>query len=145
MSFQVILSQLASGMLLTISIFVLTLLFSMPLGFFVAFGRMANNKVIRFLTQLYISVMRGTPLMLQLMVVYFFPWYLFLLEVFGAFRQLSWDLPSIMPHILLKSTVPVLKRYQRDNMKRQNCLDIQRHRPFCELFSHRSSRLFYRQ
>ncbi len=91
MSFQVILSQLASGMLLTISIFVLTLLFSMPLGFFVAFGRMANNKVIRFLTQLYISVMRGTPLMLQLMVVYFFPWYLFHISL-GSF----WRFPAII-------------------------------------------------
>lgn len=86
MSFQVMLTQLTNGMLLTVSIFVLTLIFSMPLGFIVAFGRMSKNKVIRRITQLYISIMRGTPLMLQLMVVYFFPWYLCKIPLSSGWR-----------------------------------------------------------
>ena len=69
--------ELGTGMLITTEIFVLTLVFSLPLGMVLAFGRMARLKVLSFLTKLYISIMRGTPLMLQLMVVYFFPYYLF--------------------------------------------------------------------
>lgn len=91
MSFQVMLTQLMNGMLLTVSIFALTLIFSMPLGFLVAFGRMSKNKVIRSITQLYISIMRGTPLMLQLMVVYFFPWYLCKIPL-GS----GWRFPAII-------------------------------------------------
>ena len=91
MSFSVIISQLAQGMLTTVSIFSLTLIFSMPLGFLVAFGRMSKNRVIRSITQFYISVMRGTPLMLQLMVVYFFPWYLFKIQI-GS----GWRFPAII-------------------------------------------------
>lgn len=86
MSFSVIVSQLAQGMLTTVSIFFLTLIFSMPLGFLVAFGRMSKNRIIRSITQFYISIMRGTPLMLQLMVVYFFPWYLFKIQIGSGWR-----------------------------------------------------------
>ena len=89
MSFSVIVSQLAQGMLTTVSIFFLTLIFSMPLGFLVAFGRMSKNRIIRSITQFYI--MRGTPLMLQLMVVYFFPWYLFKIQI-GS----GWRFPAII-------------------------------------------------
>ena len=71
MSFQVMISQLGSGMMTTIQIFLLTLIFSLPLGLLVAFGRMSKNAVIRTITKIYISIMRGTPLMLQLMVLYF--------------------------------------------------------------------------
>ncbi|CCY58072.1 putative uncharacterized protein [Clostridium sp. CAG:632] len=91
MSFSVIVSQLAQGMLTTVSIFFLTLIFSMPLGFLVAFGRMSKNRIIRSITQFYISIMRGTPLMLQLMVVYFFPWYLFKIQI-GS----GWRFPAII-------------------------------------------------
>ena len=81
MSFSTILFQLAAGMLATISIFVLTLLFSLPLGLLVAFGRMSQNKPLQWLMKVYISVMRGTPLMLQLLVVYFGPYYLFKVNI----------------------------------------------------------------
>ena len=55
--------ELGTGMLITTEIFVLTLVFSLPLGMVLAFGRMARLKVLSFLTKLYISIMRGTPLM----------------------------------------------------------------------------------
>ena len=73
--------ELGTGMLITTEIFVLTLVFSLPLGMVLAFGRMARLKVLSFLTKLYISIMRGTPLMLQLMVVYFGPYYLFGIKI----------------------------------------------------------------
>lgn len=84
------LSQMSEGMLSTLGIFTLTLLFSLPLGFVVAFGRMSKIKVINGVTRIFISVMRGTPLILQLMVVYFFPFYLFGLPI------ASWRFPSII-------------------------------------------------
>ena len=71
------LQQLAGGMLVSIEIFFVTLLFSLPLGLLICFGRMSKNKVIRGIVSAYISIMRGTPLMLQLMVVYFGPYFIF--------------------------------------------------------------------
>ena len=77
MKFSVMLEQLSSGMLKSMGIFFLTLIFSLPLGLLIAFGRMSKNKILRTVMKVYISVMRGTPLMLQLLVVYFGPFYLF--------------------------------------------------------------------
>ena len=76
MSFQVMMEQLGGGMLKSAGIFFLTLLFSLPLGLFVAFGRMSRNKLLQGIIRIYISIMRGTPLMLQLLAVYFGPYYL---------------------------------------------------------------------
>ncbi len=64
-------------MLRTCGIFLLTILFSLPLGILVALGRMSKNAVLRGLVKIYIAIMRGTPLMLQLLVWYFGPYYLF--------------------------------------------------------------------
>ena len=77
MSVGTMLMQLGKGMLSTAGIFFLTLLFSLPLGLIVCFGRMSKNGILRGISKLYISIMRGTPLMLQLFVVYFAPYYLF--------------------------------------------------------------------
>lgn len=78
--------QLLAGMGVSIQIFVVTLLFSLPLGLIVAFGRMSKNPVVRTVSKFYISIMRGTPLMLQLMVVYFGPYYLFKIKVTNDYR-----------------------------------------------------------
>ena len=79
-------AQLASGMLISTQIFVITLLFSLPLGLVVAFGRLSKNRVISMIVKFYISIMRGTPLMLQLMVVYFGAYYLFHIKVSSGYR-----------------------------------------------------------
>lgn len=57
--------------------FVLTLLFSMPLGLLVAFGRNVKIKPLQAVIKVFIAILRGTPLMLQLLVVNFAPYYLF--------------------------------------------------------------------
>lgn len=77
MSLGMMITQLAEGMWVSTQIFIVTLVFSLPLGLLVAFGRMSKNSVLRAIVKFYISIMRGTPLMLQLMVVYFGPYYLF--------------------------------------------------------------------
>lgn len=81
MQVNTMVSQLAGGMMVSTEIFVVTLLFSLPLGLLVAFGRMSNHKIIQGIVKTYISIMRGTPLMLQLMVVYFGPYYLFGIKI----------------------------------------------------------------
>lgn len=68
-------TELGSGLLVSLEIFFLTLLFSLPLGMVVAFGRLSRNRILSGITKFYISIMRGTPLMLQLIVVYFGPYY----------------------------------------------------------------------
>ena len=85
MTLSIILLQLMKGMGVTAEIFFLTLLFSLPLGLLVAFGRMSKNGIIRMISKIYISVLRGTPLMLQLIVVYFAPFYVFHLKI-GNYR-----------------------------------------------------------
>lgn len=68
-----IVKQLAEGYVDALTIFFLTLLISLPLGLIVAFGRMSKHKIISLPVKFYISIMRGTPLMLQLIGVYFGP------------------------------------------------------------------------
>lgn len=77
MTISVMLSKLGEGMIVSLGIFAVTLIFSLPLGLLVSFGRMSKNWIIRMVTKVYISIMRGTPLMLQLMVIYFGPYYIF--------------------------------------------------------------------
>lgn len=81
--------QLGKGMIVSIEIFMLTLLFSLPLGLIVSFGRMSKNVIIRWVTKAYISIMRGTPLMLQLLVVYFGPYYVFKIRISSSYRFIA--------------------------------------------------------
>lgn len=83
MSITTMLMQLGKGMVATTEIFFLTLLFSLPLGLLISFGRMSRHGLVRGISKFYISIMRGTPLMLQLLVVYFAPYYLFGLNLRG--------------------------------------------------------------
>ena len=77
MNISVMLQQLVGGMGASLLIFVLTLLFSMPLGLAVAFGRMSKFKPLQAIIKFFIAILRGTPLMLQLLVVFFGPYYMF--------------------------------------------------------------------
>ena len=71
------LSMLGQGFIVTLQIFFLTLLGSLPLGVVVALARMSRVKPIAWIMKFYISVMRGTPLMLQMFFIYFAPYYIF--------------------------------------------------------------------
>lgn len=71
------LTTMGAGMLRTIGIFFLTLIGSLPLGMVIMFGRKSKNKVLSSIVKGFISIIRGTPLMLQLLVWYFGPYYLF--------------------------------------------------------------------
>jgi His/Glu/Gln/Arg/opine family amino acid ABC transporter permease subunit len=89
MDFITILQQLMGGMLTTIWIFILTLVFSLPLGLLIAFGRMSKHVILRTLVKVYISIMRGTPLMLQLIVVYFGTYYIYGMTISSNYRGIA--------------------------------------------------------
>ncbi|MDD3057755.1 MAG: amino acid ABC transporter permease [Sphaerochaeta sp.] len=72
-----LLQQMLVGTVTSLKIFALTLLFSLPLGMLVAKGRMSKNPILSNLVNIYIMIMRGTPLILQLLFVYFAPYYIF--------------------------------------------------------------------
>ena len=73
---DVLLKLLFEGFGYSVSIFLITLIGALPLGIVVALGRMSKLKPVSAIAQLFISMMRGTPLMLQLMAIMFGPYYL---------------------------------------------------------------------
>lgn len=81
MSLMTMIEKMSGGFEKTCAIFFLTLIFSLPLGMFVALLRMSKNKIISGITRFIISILRGTPLMLQLLAVTYGPHYLFGLSV----------------------------------------------------------------
>ena len=95
MTFSKMFSTMSAGMWRTFGIFALTLLGSLPLGMVVALLRKSRFAVVRGLTRAFISVMRGTPLMLQLLVWYFGPYYLFGWSIRG------WRFPSLLVGFIL--------------------------------------------
>ena len=90
MSFSTMLSTMSAGMLRTCGIFALTLIGSLPLGMIVALLKKSRFAVVRGIISVYISVIRGTPLMLQLLVWYFGPYYLFGWSIRG------WRFPALI-------------------------------------------------
>lgn len=85
MNVTTMLRLLLSGMGTTALIFFVTLALSLPLGLAVTFCRMSKNRILRGITKVYISIMRGTPLMLQLLVVRYGPFFLFKIKLSDAY------------------------------------------------------------
>ena len=81
-----------AGSVTSLEVFFLTLLFAIPLAMIIAMGRMSKNKPLSGATNLLLLVIRGTPLMLQLLVVYFGPGIFFnWLRSFGYEVNLRWE------------------------------------------------------
>ena len=85
MPFGIMLEKMGSGFMNTCAIFFLTLIISLPLGMVVALLRMSKNKLVSDVTRFIIAVLRGTPLMLQLIAITYGPYYIF--EGFGVARN----------------------------------------------------------
>lgn len=68
---QRLMPQILEGLKVTLRLFFMTLIFSLPLGLILSFGRISKIKPVRWIIQLYLLVFRGTPLMLQLFFFYF--------------------------------------------------------------------------
>ena len=91
MAFSQMIVQMSKGLGSTFGIFALTLLFSLPLGMLIAFLRMIKLAPLSWFAKIYISILRGTPLMLQLLVVNFAPFYLF---------GLRWTASKLVPILI---------------------------------------------
>ena len=70
---EVILGRLCEGFLLNFKLFGLTLLFSLPLGLIIAFGSMSRFKPLAWFVKIFVWIIRGTPLMLQLLLIFLGP------------------------------------------------------------------------
>lgn len=77
---------LVEGLGMSMAIFALTIVGAIPLGIPVALARLSKFKPLALLAQFYISVMRGTPLMLQMFAVYFMPYYVFNIQTGAGFK-----------------------------------------------------------
>lgn len=77
MTLLTMIAKMSEGLGKTCAIFFLTILFSLPLGMLITLLRMSKNKVVSSVTRFVIAVLRGTPLMLQLLAVTYGPYYLF--------------------------------------------------------------------
>ena len=84
MSFSTINSELFVGFFENIKLFGVTLLFALPLGLIIAFGSMSKFSPVKLITRAFVWVIRGTPLMLQLFVVFYVPGLIFGKQIPGA-------------------------------------------------------------
>ena len=75
--FATVFWQLMAGFRQTLAVFFLTLLFSIPLGLVICFGSMSRFSPLRWLTRGFVWVIRGTPLMLQLIIIFYGPGLMF--------------------------------------------------------------------
>lgn len=71
MNYAALLEQMLNGTMISLQIFVSTLFFSLPLGLLVAVGRMSEHRAVSLPVRFYILLMRGTPLMLQLLFIFY--------------------------------------------------------------------------
>ena len=69
----VVIGALNQGFIQTLKLFSITLLGALPLGLIIAFGSLSKIKILSLATQFIIWIIRGTPLMIQLLIVYYFP------------------------------------------------------------------------
>lgn len=124
MSIQTMLVSLSQAFLTTLAIFFLTASRgSLPLGLVVYFARKSRFSALRWLTKVYIAIMRGTPLMLQVMVVYYGPSLLL-----GMTLPRNWRFAAVIVAFVInyaayfaRSTAAALSRSAPDSMKRRRC------------------------
>lgn len=84
--FLTVTTELLIGFWETVKVFVLTLVFSLPLGLLICFGSMSRFRPLKWLTRTFVWIIRGTPLMLQLLLIFFGPGLLFGLSGMGRFQ-----------------------------------------------------------
>ena len=113
--------ELLRGFWETVKIFFLTLAFSLPLGLVVAFGSMSRFCPLKRLTQGFVWIIRGTPLMLQLIAIFYGPGLLFDIHILGRLKLLLWLSSSIMPAIFRKFTAAASRAFPGGSMRPDRC------------------------
>ena len=110
----VILERLTGAFALNCELFFLTLLFSLPLGLVVAFGSMSRCAPLRGVVKTFVWVIRGTPLMLQIIVIYLGPGLLGMAN--------PWRSPSTTPVTSLRSTAAASRLCRKARPRPVRCL-----------------------
>lgn len=82
--FPIVFNALNSGFLVTLELFLITLLGALPLGLIISFGSMSRFKPLKTLTKVVVWIVRGTPLMIQLLIIYYFPGLLLHNNIWGT-------------------------------------------------------------
>lgn len=80
----IVISALNSGFLQTLKLFVVTLVGAIPLGLIISFGSMSSFKPLKFLTKTVVWIVRGSPLMIQLLIIFYFPGLVFKNNIWGS-------------------------------------------------------------
>jgi len=86
MQFSVIIDRLFEGFVINCEIFIITLALGLPLGLIIAFGSMSRFKPLSWLVKIFVWIIRGTPLMLQIIVVFYVPPLLWNIPSFGRLQ-----------------------------------------------------------
>ncbi len=94
MSFIAVMGELAVGFLSTMAIFFLTLLFALPLGLVIAFGSMSKFKPLKYFIKGFVWIIRGSPLMLQIIIIFYIPPLLF-----------NWNFLDRFPAVIVAFTI----------------------------------------
>ena len=136
-AFRSMMLTFLEGFGVSLELFGITLLVSIPLGFVIALGRISKYKIISWPLSVYISIMRGTPLLLQLLFFSFGPFYMFGWN-WNRFLAVCISFSLIMPLILQKFSVAALHPCQSANTKRLLLLDLGGDKPSSALFYLRS-------
>ena len=80
----IVLKSLNIGFLQTLKLFFVTLIGAIPIGLVIAFGSMSRFKPLSYITKLIVWIIRGTPLMIQLLIVYYFPGLVLKNQIWGG-------------------------------------------------------------
>ncbi|MBR2876886.1 MAG: ABC transporter permease subunit [Clostridia bacterium] len=95
-------TSLFEGFVVSVEIFLLTLLFAIPLGLIISFGSMSKFKPLKYVVKFFIWVIRGTPLMLQLIVIFYGP---------GLIADWATNTGSSNPVIMWLASWTVMERF----------------------------------
>ncbi len=82
--FPIVFDALNEGFLQTLKLFFVTLLGALPLGLVISFGSMTRIWPIKMLTRMFVGIIRGTPLMIQLLIFYYFPGLVLKQNIWGS-------------------------------------------------------------
>ena len=123
----IVVHSLNIGFLQTLRLFLVTLIGAFPLGLIIAFGSMSQFKPLSYFTKVIVWIVRGTPLMIQLLIIYYFPGLVLGKTIWGGERpdvlwRLLYPLFLTMPAIFLRSTVGGSRVCRRDRKKQDWCL-----------------------
>lgn len=82
--FPIVINSLNIGFIQTLKLFFVTLIGALPLGLIIAFGSMSRFKPLSYFTRIIVWIIRGTPLMIQLLIIYYFPGLVFKNPIWGS-------------------------------------------------------------